>query len=129
MMLLSSLGRRAWVDRVKELVLVVFFFPLLAFCLAGFIELRSERNGIEKLRNLIPIILGIAAFGLCWNPQALFEVTPNSSVILSWVMTMFSAAIACSGVFISYSRRASAVWVASGGLLLTLFWMFNRVLA
>ena len=114
-------------DRVRELVLVVFFFPLLAFCLAGFIELRSKRSGIEKLRNLIPIMLGIAAFGLGVNPS-MFHVTPNMSVTLSRVMTMFSAIIACSGVFISYSRRATAVWVASGGLLLALFWMFNRVL-
>ena len=113
---------------MKQVLIVVFLFPLLAFCLAGFIELRSAPSGAEKFRNLVPIILGIAAFGLCWNPQAMFELTPNSSVGLSRVMTMFSAVIACSGVFISYSRRASAIWVASGGLLLTLFWMFNRVL-
>ncbi len=57
---------------MKHYFIVVFFFPLLAFCLAGFIELRSERKGTEKLRNLIPIILGIAAFGLCVNPEVLF---------------------------------------------------------
>src|SRR5437868_5488513 len=114
---------------MKRFVMVAFLFPLLAFCLAGFIELRSRRSRTEKVRSLIPIVLGIAAFGLCLNPEALFELTPNSSVDLSRVMTMLSAVIACSGVFISYSRRASAIWVASGGLLLTLFWMFNRVLS
>jgi hypothetical protein len=114
---------------MRHLALVAFFFPLLAFCLAGLIELRSEMSRMERLRNLIPIILGIAAFGLCLYPEALFELTPNSSVTLSRVMTMLSALIACSGVFISYSRRASAIWMAAGGLLLTLFWMFNRVLA
>jgi hypothetical protein len=103
------------------------FFPLLAFCVAGVNELRSKRSGPEKLRSLIPIILGFAAFGLSLNPQGLLQVTPNSSVTLSRVMTMFSAVVACSGVFITYSRRSSAVWVACGGLVLALGWMFERV--
>ncbi len=113
---------------MKELVLILGFFPLMAFCIAGFTELRSTRSAAEKLRNLFPIILGIAAFTLSLNPQGILNLTPNSSVTLSRVMTVFSAVIACSGVFITYSRRSSGVWVASGGLLLALFWMFNRIL-
>lgn len=113
---------------MKALVLVVAFFPVLAFCIAGLAELRSNRSRAEKLRCLIPIILGIAAFGLSLNPQALLQVSPSSSVTLSRVMTMFSAVIACSGVFITYSRRSSAVWIACGGLLLAFFWMFNRIM-
>lgn len=113
---------------MKHLVLILAFFPLAAFGVAGLTELRSERRTAEKLRNLIPIVLGIAAFALSLNPQGLLHVTPNSSVTLSRVMTLFSAVIACSGVFITYSRRSSGVWVASGGLLLALFWMFNRIL-
>ena len=112
---------------IRKVALVLFFFPLLAFCIAGIIELRSVRSPLQKLRNLIPIVLGIAAFGLCLYPEAFFELTPNSSENLSHVMTMFSALIACSGVFITYSRRATGVWLASGGLLLALLWMFNRV--
>jgi len=113
---------------MKQLALILAFVPVVAFCVAGYTELRSRRSAAEKLRTLTPIILGIAAFAVSLNPQGLLQMTPNSSVTLSRVMTMFSAVIACSGVFITYSRRSSAVWVATGGLLLALFWMFNRIL-
>jgi hypothetical protein len=113
---------------MKQLALILVFVPVVAFCVAGYNELRSSRSAAEKLRNLIPITLGIAAFALSMNPQGLLHVTPNSSVTLSRVMTLFSAVVACSGVFITYSRRSSAVLVASGGLLLALFWMFNRII-
>jgi len=79
------------------------------------------------VRNLIPVVLGIAAFGLSLNPQGLLHVTPNSSVTLGRLMTMFSAMIACSGIFITYARRSSAVWISCGGLVLAFSWMFNRV--
>ncbi len=114
---------------MKQLVLVAAFLPLLAFCVAGVTELRAQRSTAEKLRSLIPIILGIAVFGLSLSPQGIFQVTPSSSVTLSRVMTMVSAVVACSGVFVGFSRRSSAVWVACGGLLLAFFWMFNRILA
>jgi|SRR5579883_1921939 len=114
---------------MKQVALVVMFFPLLAFCLAGVIEIRSQRAGIEKFRSLIPVVLGVAAFGLLFGPGWLLDVTPQSSITLSRVMTLASAVIACSGVFVSFSRRTSAVWVACGGLVLAFFWMFNRVLA
>ncbi len=114
---------------MKQLALVVMFFPLLAFGLAGLIELRSRRTGVEKLRSFIPIVLGLAAFGLLFGPGWFIDVTPEASLTISRVMTMVSAVIACSGVFVSYSRKASAVWVACGGLLLAFVWMFDRTLA
>ncbi len=114
---------------MKQVALVVMFFPLLAFCLAGVIEIRSHRTGIEKLRSLVPIVLGVAAFGLLFGPAGWFiDLTPGAWPTISRVMTMVSAVIACSGVFVSYSRRASAIWVACGGLLLAFIWMFNRTL-
>jgi hypothetical protein len=114
---------------MKQLLLVVFFFPLLAFCIAGVTELRSSRSRGQKLSALIPLILGLAAFGLSLDPANLLSLNVHSSVTLSRVMTMVSALIACSGVFVAYSRRSSAIWVACGGLVLAFFWMFNRVLA
>ena len=114
---------------MKQIAIVVLFFPLLAFCVAAFIELRSKRSVGEKFGTLVPIVLGVAAFALALNPRWLFQLTPSSSVTLSRVMTMISAVIACSGVFVSYSRRTSAIWVACGGLLLSFIWMFNRILA
>ena len=115
---------------MKQVVLVLMFFPLAAFCLAGVIEIRSSRSGIAKVRSLVPIALGIAAFGLLFGPAAWFiEPAPGAWPTISRVMTIVSAVIASSGVFISYSRRASAIWVACGGLLLALVWMFNRTLS
>ena len=114
---------------MKRLLLVLWFFPLLAFCIAAIAELRSRAERFDKVRNLIPEVLGIAAFGLSIHPGRLLPLTPASSYILSHVMTLFSAVIACSGVFITYSRRSSAVWVALGGLVLTVVWMFDIILA
>jgi len=113
---------------MKQFVLILAFFPLVAFCIAGVTELRSTGSGTEKLRSLIPVVMGIAAFGLSVNPHVFLRLTPDSSVLLSRVMTIISAAISCSGVFITYSRRSSAVWMACGGLLMALFWMFNRIM-
>ncbi len=112
---------------MKQLLMLVMFFPLLAFCIAGALELRSKRKVAEKLVRLIPIVLGIAAFLLSFNPQGAFHVTPGGSITLSRIMTMFSSVIACSGVFIVYSRRSTSVWMACGGLVLAFFWMFSRV--
>jgi hypothetical protein len=82
--------------------------------MAGFIELRSRRSGIEKLGSLVPIILGIAAFGFSFAPGWLIDIVPHSSVTLSRVITTASAVIACSSVFVQYSRRMSAIFVACG---------------
>jgi hypothetical protein len=99
---------------MKQIVLVVAFFPLLTFCVAGVIELRSRRSGIEKLGSLIPITLGFAAFGFSFAAGWLIDITPASSVTISRVKTMASSVIACSGIFVPYSRRTSAVWIAYG---------------
>jgi hypothetical protein len=109
---------------MKQAVLVLALFPLIAFCVAGVAELRSNRSLAAKLSSLIPIVLGIAAFGLSFAPQILFDLTPPSSVTLSRAMTLFSALIASSGSFVSYSRRSSSVLMATGGLFMAAIWMF-----
>lgn len=114
---------------MKHVALVVMFFPLVAFCLAGMTEIRSSRTGTDKVRSLVPVVLGIAAFGLLFGPGWFMSITPETSVTISRVMTMVSAVIASSGAFVTYSRRSSGVWMACGGLLLALVWMFNRTMA
>ena len=113
---------------MKQFALVVVFLPLIAFCVAAVTEFRGRRGNAERLRSFIPIILGIATFALFVSPQAILQLSPASSLALGRVMTMVSAVVACSGVFVSFSRRSSAVWVACGGLFLAFFWMFNRTL-
>ncbi len=112
---------------MKILALAVMLLPLFAFCVVGFKELRSDRTWTAKTRSLIPVILGIAALGLSLQPQGLLYATMSSSTTLNHLVTMISAVVACSGVFITYSRKSSAIWMAFGGLLLVFFSMLNRV--
>ena len=109
----------------KKFALVAMFFPLVAFAIAGVAEARF-RGSATLLRMSHPV-LGIAAFTLSLSPEALFPLTPSSSATLSSIMTLVSAVIACSGSFIQFSRRSTAVWMAVGGLVLVVLWMANRV--
>ncbi len=113
---------------MKQLLAVVMFFPLFAFLIAGLIELRSDMSLAQRLGKVVPIILGLTAFVLFFNPQGFLHVTPSSSVTLSRVMTMVCAVVASSGAFLAYSRRVSSALVAVGGLVLAYGWMFNRVM-
>jgi hypothetical protein len=112
---------------MRTCILVIWFFPLIAFCIAAVAELRSQITHLHKFRNLIPLALGVISFGLSIHPGRLLSLTPISSVTLSRIMTFSSAGIACSGVFLNYSRRSSGIWVASGGLVLVLIWIFDIV--
>lgn len=114
---------------MKTFFLMAWFFPLLAFCIAARMELRSAGPLKRKLRHLIPILLGIATLAFSIHPGRLVTLTPGSSVQLSRAMTMFSALISSSAVFIKYSRSSTGVWVALGGLVLTAVWMVNIVRA
>ena len=114
---------------MKQAALVLIFFPLVAFAVVGITEIRSSRTGTEKVRRLVPVVLGVASFGLLFGPGWFLLVTPEASVTISRVMTMVSVLIASSGSFVNYSRRSSGIWMAFGGLLLALAWMFNRTLA
>ena len=107
--------------------MIVVLLPPLAFLIAAAIELRSRKSVRQKFGTLIPIVLGFAAFVLWLNPQGILHVTADSSVNLSRVMTIFSAAIASSGSFIAYSRRTSSILTGLGGLILAFGWMFNYV--
>ena len=109
----------------KQIVLVLAFFPLVAFIIAAVTELRFCTTNLTTIRNLIPSVIGIAAFWFFWNPQAIFSRVVESWPLLSRLMTISSAAIACSGVFFPYSRRSTSRWMACGGLVLALMWMFN----
>jgi hypothetical protein len=112
----------------KQVVLVLLFFPLVAFGWAAVTEARSHLRLGERIGRLIPILCGVAAFLAWFDPQGVFHVTPSGTVWVSRIMTIVSAVIACSGVFTTYSRRSTAILVALGGLVLALAWMFNVVL-
>lgn len=112
---------------MKQLLHSVWFFSLLAFCLAAITELRSKAGRSEKVAALIPVAMGIAAFGFSIHPGRILTLTPASSILVSRVMTLISAVISSSGAFVRYSRRSSGIWVSVGGLILTVVWMFNTI--
>jgi|SRR5882724_10207938 len=93
-------------------------FPLIAFLIAGVIELRSEKRLAEKLLSLIAVLLGILVYGLFCAPEFLPGFTVGNWLILS------AAAVAASGAIIPYSRRSSSVLVAVGGLELVFIGIF-----
>jgi len=111
----------------KQIALVLAFFPLVAFIIAAVTELRFSASNLTTIRNLLPPVLGIAAFWFLWNPDAVFPLPRVAEIwfLLSRVMAIFSAAIACSGVFIPYSQRSTSRWMACGGLVLALMWLFG----
>ena len=113
---------------MKQLALVLLFLPLVALVVAAITEVRTQQSIGKRVGHLIPILSGIAAFVVWFDPQGFFGVTRSGSITLNRIMTLFCAVIASSGVFTTYSRRSSAILVALAGLILALFWMFNFIL-
>jgi hypothetical protein len=105
----------------------LIYLAILAFFVAGGIELTSKRSRAEKFRCSIPIILGIASLFLNFEQDVVYNLTPSLYETFRLVMMILSAIIACSGLFITYSRRSSSILVACGGLLVTFMWMFSRI--
>lgn len=112
---------------MKLLVLVVTSFPMLAFLLAGIMELRSDRNPSTKALGLAPVVLGMAVFGFFVYPDLLPHATRSSPEAVGRIMELVSAIVASSGAFVRYSRWASSILMALGGLALLFFWMFFSV--
>lgn len=105
---------------------IVVFFPLVAFVVAAATELGASR-AIGDLRRLVAPFVGIAVLGLDLNPGIVGVATPEASEVLSHVLVMVASVVSCSGVFVTYSRRSSAIWVALGGLTLVFVSMFARI--
>ena len=57
--------------------LIVVFFPLLAFVVAGTTELSATRAAGDFLRRLSPPLLGIAALGSRSNPASVGVLAPE----------------------------------------------------
>jgi len=109
---------------MKLLVLGVMFLPVLAFCAAGIIELRASVSAAAKATRLLPIVLGTVAYGISWRPELALPAAVSSTFAFDKAATLFFSAIACSGAFISYSRRASAILIAVGSLFIEFLWVF-----
>jgi len=75
----------------------VVLLPLVAFLIAGVIELQSGRRPVEKALSLVPVLLGILVYGVSWGPVFL----PHFPELRfgNW-LTFSSAVVACSGAVI-----------------------------
>ena len=105
-------------------LLAVMVLPLPFFLVAGVLELRSGASCARRIANLIPVVLAIAAYGLSWNPGVFLPIALSAPIMYGKVMTMVFAVIACSCAFFTYSRRGSAILVASGALFMAFVWVF-----
>jgi hypothetical protein len=113
----------------KLLLFVVMMSPLLAFIIAGISEYKASRGIGSKHWSLIAITMAIISFGVFIGPGLFMEISPEALSELRWVMIPVSALVACSGVFVPFSKRRNAILVVCGGLLMLLTWMVDRFLA
>jgi hypothetical protein len=113
---------------MRTSLLLILYFPAVAFLVAAILELRTANIPVlKRFRNMAPAVLGMAAFVLSLYTDDLLRSYGLSPTRFAHTMTMIFAALSCSGVFISLSRRSSAIWVAVGGLLMTLFWTVSPI--
>ena len=102
---------------------VVIALPLLAFLVAGVVELRCNARAAIKAVTLIPILLGILLYGLSVAP-ALFPSLDKLESASGRSETFYAAVISSSGAFVPYARRLSSILVALGGLMLVFIGIF-----
>lgn len=104
---------------MKFLLWVILLFPLFAFCVAGIIELRSDKSLANKLCNLVPCVLGIGVFAMASGLAVFLHFGNNGRV-----MALVSTIIASSGAFMRYSDKRSRVLITLAGLELAILYMF-----
>lgn len=108
---------------------LVLLFPLIAFCAAGMIELRSDKKMGHKLTILIPSLIGVGSFAMACGLGSFLHLSTSSFLGNGRIMAMLSGIIASSGSFIGYSSKRTGILMALGGLeLMFLFIFFNEPL-
>jgi hypothetical protein len=95
--------------------LLVVSFPGLAFCMAGVIELRSERKLAARMLCLVPVLLGLGLYASLWSPEPL-HLPEFLRIANERFVTLIAATVACSGAFITFSKKTSSILIALGGL-------------
>jgi hypothetical protein len=89
--------------------------PGLAFCTAAVIELRSDRKLGTRVLCLLPVLIGLSLYGSLWSPEPL-HLPAFLTIANDRFVTLIAATVACSGAFINFSKRASSILIALGGL-------------
>jgi hypothetical protein len=113
-------------DNLKTNILPLFVTALILGvmpCIVGIVELRSNLKLIEKIRNLLPVVLALGILAVFLAPT---RATPSSSHILVRCMTLLSIIVGGSGAFIGYSRKSSSILMAVAGLILALCWVLSQ---
>ena len=107
--------------------LLLLFFPLVSFLVVAVTELLATSTVSNLVRRLVPPSLGTAALALVWNPGMFGVVTSEGLARLSYILVLLASIVSCSGVFFTFSRRSSGVWMAIGGLTLVFVSLFARI--
>jgi uncharacterized membrane protein SirB2 len=102
----------------------VFSSLLLAFLLAGVLELRQDRQSLRSFVRILPLVvavlLSVSLLADIYRPYLSFEFH------FSRTMSALSIFVAISSLVCRYKSRPAATLMFIGGLALALFWSLNR---
>jgi hypothetical protein len=100
---------------------------LIPGVIAGFVgvkELRSDRIRADKIRNLVPVVLGVGLALLFLLLDRVINTTWSYMPLLAHGMTALAVFVSLSGLLIRYSRRSNAILMAVAGFILVIYWAF-----
>ena len=93
----------------------------------GCVELRSDLRFLEKLKNIVPVILTILLVIVYFSLDGVINTASSSMPWLAGVMTVVALLLTFSGALVTYSRKSSSILMASAGLILAFYWAFTSV--
>jgi hypothetical protein len=105
----------------------LFWFATPLSVLFGYVailEVRSDAKLVQKIRNLVPVILGLAIVAISCGAAKLFPDPSSSYSGLAHWIAFSSTLVGSSGALVSYSKRFSSVLMALAGLTLAFLWIF-----
>jgi len=100
------------------------FIPGVIAALVGVAELRSETTFVDKVRNLVPVVLALALVVVFFLLERVIDVTSPYMPWLTRGMTSLAAIVGLSGALIRYSRKSNSILMALAGFMLAYYWAF-----
>jgi len=100
------------------------FIPGVIAAFVGVTELRSNISRVDKIRNVVAVILVLVLVTVFFLLELLIDVTSSNARLLAYAMTALACIIGISGALLRYSRRANSMLMALAGFILAYYWAF-----
>jgi hypothetical protein len=100
------------------------FIPGVIAAFVGVTELRSNISRVDKIRNVVAVILALVLVTVFFSLERLIDVTSSNARLLAYAMTALACIIGISGALLRYSRRANSMLMALAGFILAYYWAF-----